>query len=663
MAQPQQMTIQQALSLAIQHHQAARFAEAEQLYRQILAAQPRNLDAMHLLGTLALHVGRPDAALELFDQAIAAEPNLPQFHCNRGEALSRLKRFDEAIGALEKALALHPDFPEAMNNLGMALHRSGRHEPAIAQFQNAIKLRPAMVPAYYNLTSVLSETGRLEEAIAALRQAVHLQPAHPHALNNLGSLLHQAGHFADAIAAFKQALALRPELPETHFNLGNVLRDEHRWDEAIASFTQAIALRPNFPEAQLNLGLVYQDQQLHAPAIQHYRKALEQRPDFAQARNNLGDRLRIIGKFDEAITQLKLAADALPDSVQVHSNLGNVYQDLGRIDDAIAEYQIAIQIAPENPTAHHNLSLALLLAGRMEEGWPQYEWRRKVRQLAPAQFNLPQPIWDGSDLGGRRILLHAEQGLGDSIHFSRYIPLVAQRGGKVTLACQPELTRLLSPLPGIVELITHGQPLPEFDEHCPLPSLPGRFKTTLATIPALVPYLRADTELSGRFKSALETAVPEKRWKIGIAWSGRSSHHNDHNRSVRLEAFTTILERFPNAAFISLQQGAGAAEIATLPERIRPIDFSADISDFADTAALIDNLDLIITVDTAVAHLAGAMGKTVWVLIPMNPDWRWMLERTDSPWYPTMRLFRQQTFQSWEKPIQRMADALAQFLV
>jgi tetratricopeptide (TPR) repeat protein len=658
MSQPQPMTIPQALQLAWDHHRAGRLQQAEALYRQVLASHPDNPDALHLLGMLALQVNRPDAALDLIDRAIAATPNVPQFHCNRGEALNRLKRHDEAILACEKALSLRPNFPEAMNNLGIAKQNKGQIQDAIALYRKALAVRPDFVTPHYNLCSALQTAGRLDDAIEALSRAVALRPDYVEAINNLGSLLHMAGRSEESVATFQKAIALRPDMPEAHFNLANVLRDLKRHDAAIAAYNRAIALRPHFPEAYLNLGLALQDLSRHAESCAMYRKAVLLRPDFGEARNNFGDSLRILGQYERSIVELNAARALLPRSVQVHSNLGNAYQDNSQLTEAIESYRRAIEIDPSNPSAQYNLGLALLLQGDLERGWPQYEWRRKVKRLAAAQFDFPQAIWDGSDLSGKRILLHAEQGLGDTLHFVRYVPLVIARGGKIILATQNELAPLFRRLQGIEQLITPADPLPAFDVHCPLPSLPGIFRTTLETIPRQIPYLSADPADVETWRGKLAHDPPDRRIKVGIAWAGRPQHSNDHNRTISLELLRPLLEHQAIARFISLQKGPATAQLRDLPAGIEVLEVSPDLPDFAQTAALIENLDLVITVDTSVAHLAGAMGKEVWVLIPVNPDWRWMLGREDSPWYPTMRLFRQARFGQWQPPIERIVNAI-----
>jgi Tfp pilus assembly protein PilF len=461
--------------------------------------------------------------------------------------------------------------------------------------------------------------------------------------------------------AFQRAIALRPDMPEAHFNLANVLRDLKRHDAAIASYNRAISLKPDFPEAYLNLGLVLQDLSRHAESCEMYRKAVSQRPNFGEARNNFGDSLRILGKYDQAIAELTLARSLLPRSVEVHSNLGNAYQDDAQLPQAIESYRRAIEIDPTNASAQYNLGLALLLKGDLEQGWPQYEWRRKVKRLAAAQFDFPQAIWDGSNLSGKRILLHAEQGLGDTIHFVRYVPLVATRGGGIILASQKELAPLLRRMPGIEQLITPDDPLPPFDVHCPLPSLPGVFHTTLENLPRQIPYLSPDPAEVETWKSKLRMEPADRRLKVGIAWAGRPQHSNDHNRSISVDLLRPVIEQQAVARFISLQKGTATSQLRDLPPGVEVLDVSQDLTDFAQTGALLANLDLVITVDTSVAHLAGAMGVEVWVLIPVNPDWRWMLGREDSPWYPTMRLFRQQRFGSWDQPIDRLAKALQDY--
>jgi hypothetical protein len=370
-------------------------------------------------------------------------------------------------------------------------------------------------------------------------------------------------------------------------------------------------------------------------------------------RNNLAMALGAAGKVEEAVNIAKTAVEMKSDYAEGFNTLGNLLADLGRYDDAAAAFGRAIQLRPDYAVAHWNLSLILLLRGDFEAGWAEHEWRRKTTvESHPREFE--QPMWDGGDLHGRTILLHHEQGFGDMIQFIRYAPLVAERGGRVILSCPTELASLLREIPQIAE-VHAGDDLPEFDCHCPILSLPAVFKTRVETIPAKTPYLKAPVESVDRWREIL--GAKDGKLRVGLAWAGNPRRRLDRRRSIRLEQLAP-LSMVKGVRLYSLQKGQTPQTSTGVPAGLELIDLSSRLHDFAETAGAIENLDLVISVDTAVAHLAGAMGKPVWVLIGYVPASRWMLDRNDSPWYPTMRLFRQPAMDDWSTPIAQIAQAL-----
>jgi tetratricopeptide (TPR) repeat protein len=616
-----QLTIQQAFDLALQHHQAGRLGEAEQIYRQILAQQPEHADAMHNLGMISFQMGRNDVAVELLRRAIVLNPSYAPAHNNLGNVLKGQGQFDEAIAAYRQAIALNPNLPEVHSNLGNALKNKGQLDEAIAAYRQAIALNPNLSEAHNNLGVTLKEKGQLDEAIAALRQAIALNPNLSEANTNLGIALQDKGQLDEAIAAHRRVIAGNPTLPEARYNLGNALQDKRQLDEAIAAYRQAIALRPN----------------------------------YAEAHSNLGNALRDKGQLDEAIAAHRRAIALNPSLAEGHSNLGIALKDKGQLDEAMAAFRQAISVRPNYAEAHVNLSLSLLTSGYFQQGWEEHEWRWKCREFPSPRRHFAQGQWDGSPLEDRTLLLHAEQGVGDAIQFIRYLPLVAQRGGKIIIECHTALQRLFRTVAANCQVVVPSQSLPAFDLHCPLLSLPRVFGTNLGNIPNTVPYLRADAEDARRWQDRL--AGHSSIVKVGLGWAGNPAHKNDRNRSMKL-ARLAPLGQAPGVRFFSLQKGAAATEAKTPPAGMELVDWTQELKDFADTAALIANLDLVIAVDTAVAHLAGAMGKPVWTLLPYAADWRWMLERRDSPWYPTMRLFRQPYGGDWDSVIARVVEAL-----
>jgi tetratricopeptide (TPR) repeat protein len=634
-------TILQALLLAQRHHQAGQLREAEQLYRQVLQVDPRQADALHLLGVIALQGDNQALALDYISQALRLKPHHAEAHNNLGVVLCALGRPEEAAVSWREALRLNPQLADAHNNLGHSLSGQGQLAEAVGHLEQALRLRPDYAEAHHNLGRALNGQGRLAEAVGHFEQALRLRPDYAEAHSDLGIVLWEQGRLEEAAASYHRALGLKPQFPEAHNNLGIVLRDQGRLAEAEASYRQALRLKPDYAEAHNNLAVALKEQNRPEEAVAHYEQALRLKPDYAGAHNNLANTLREQGRLGEAVAHYEQALRLKPDYAEAHNNLATTLKDSGRLAEAVAHYEQALRLKPDYAEAHTNLGIARLLLGDFERGWPEYEWRwRREPASAPA---FRQPPWDGSDLRGKTILLHEEQGRGDTLHFVRYAPLVKQRGGTVLLRCRQPLLRLLQTCAGIDRLAAPEAGLPPFDVHAALLSLPRLFNTALATIPADVPYLSADPELVGAWRRDLGGL---DGFSVGIAWQGSTAHKEDRWRSVPLAQFAP-LARLGGVRLVSLQTGYGAEQLAALPDRESILDLGPRLADFADTAAVMKNLDLVVTVDTAVAHLAGALGVPAWVAVPFAPDWRWLTDRPDSPWYPTLRLFRQREFGNW----------------
>jgi hypothetical protein len=383
-----------------------------------------------------------------------------------------------------------------------------------------------------------------------------------------------------------------------------------------------------------------------------YRQAVALRPDFAEAHSNLGVALRRAGAVEEAIAAFSRALQLRPDAAEIHNNLGNCFFGRREIQEATTHYRAALAVNPEHAGAHWNLALVLFLQGDWDRGWEEFEWRWRIASAGLPAMKFQQPRWDGGDLTGKRLLLYSEQGLGDTIQFARFAPEIARRGGRIMLAVQRELTALLRQIEGVEEIVAKTDPLPEFDVHYPLMSLPLALKTTEQTIPAKIPYLQADAKLAARWKDRVPA---DGRKKVGLAWAGRPGYSQDRQRSFSLSTLLPLGD-VPNTWFCSLQKGEAARQ--TTGAEIPLADWTGELNDLAETAGLIENLDLVICADTVVAHLAGAMGKPTWVLLPFAADWRWGLERGDSRWYSTMRLFRQTRLDDWTEPIEQVREAL-----
>lgn len=556
---PQQLDHMLRQAIALQHNGA--FAEAEELYREILDLKPRHFDALQLLGSLALQTGRLQEGIELLRRALAINARQAPLHSNLAYALNSLQLFDEALACADRALALQSKFPDALNNRGNA--QAGLNLPL------------------------------------------------------------------EALASFDRAIALTPDFAQAWNNRACVLRDLGRPVDALTSCDHALALQPNYPDAWSNRGNALSDLNQPQEAERSYRRALELAPAFADAWNNLG------------LTQI----------------------DLNQHVQALSSYERALVVNPAAAETHWNESLCLLQLGQLETGWRKYEWRWERGRIKASKRAFAQPLWLGDfSIDGKAILLHAEQGLGDTLQFCRYAALVSKLGAKVVLEVPSELMRLMSTLHGVDQLIEAGQALPPFDCHCPLLSLPLAFKTDLTTIPAKTPYLFADPQATREWAARIAVQA-QGRLKVGLVWAGGNRPHvaelrkNDARRSITFERLAPVFD-VPDVKFFSLQKGPAALQLTRNGPHASVVDYTEELNDFADTAALVANLDLVISVDTSTAHLAAALDKPVWILNRFDSCWRWMLERTDSPWYAQAKLFRQPALGDWDSVIRSARDAL-----
>ncbi|MDQ7787562.1 MAG: tetratricopeptide repeat protein [Thermodesulfovibrionales bacterium] len=516
-----------------------------------------------------------------------------------------------------------PDSLEAVRYLGLIAYQREDHDSAIRYLKRLIELNPTDAYTYNNLGFLLKSRGLLDEAIEYFKKAIHHNPIFSHALYNLGNALHMRGQLDEAIEYYRKALHLNPKDFEAWNNLGNVFRDKGYLEEAKNS----------------------------------YQKALQINPGFVLAHNNLGTVLHDRGQFEEACKSYQKALDINPKYLPSYNNMGVALREEGRFRDAKMWYEKALAIDPDDPEAHWNMAITSLLEGELEEGWREYEWRLKRKGVTVLERPPSQPRWNGSNAAGRTVLLYAEQGMGDTVHFIRYAPLVAGRGARVIVECQRELLTLVKNVKGVEEVFEKGAELPAFDIWCPLLSLPLLFATKLETIPANVPYLSVQEVRKESWRQRLLGGP--SGFRVGLVWAGNPKYRQDRIRSCPLE-FLQALSNLDRIVLYSLQKGPSAQQIENPHGGLRIINYMEEANDFEDTAALIANLDLVISVDTAVLHVAGAMGKRTWALLPYTPDWRWMLNRADSPWYPTMRLFRQPKFGDWESVIQNILRELIQ---
>ncbi|MEA3226671.1 MAG: tetratricopeptide repeat protein, partial [Planctomycetota bacterium] len=461
--------------------------------------------------------------------------------------------------------------------------------------------------------------------------------------------------------SYEQAIRLAPNHAGVYNNLAITLGTQERNDEAIANYQQAIRLEPGLVDAHYNLANIMREQGWHGEAIAGYRRALEMQADHAEAHNNLSRVLKECGNFAEAIESCEKAIALKPDFAEAHNNLGLLRRAQGQYAEAIVSFERALQIKPDYANAHWNYSLVLLAGGRFAEGWKEYQWRQKARLGAILDSQRREhSSWDGSQFVGKRLLIRYEQGMGDNLQFVRYAPMVKARGGTVIFETLKPLLGLLEGFDGIDELVEatpDGEPSVEFDLDAFILDLPRIFGAATETIPAAVPYLYADRAKVEHWRERLAG----DNFKVGIVWAGSARHTNDNNRSCKLEDFKALAE-VEAVRLYGLQKGGPATQAEQVGREMSFVNLGEEFTNFVDTAAVIENLDLVISVDTAVLHLAGAMGKKVWGLLPFDADWRWMLDRQDSPWYPTMRLFRQTRPGDWGGVFSRVADELMQWV-
>jgi len=597
---------------AIRLQQTGKLKEASEKMRGLLNIFPKNTILLTYLGSLALQQGNSGEGIRLLRKSLSTQPDQPMAMMNLAMAWTSLGKYPEALGLFDRLITLGVDSPEARFHRGWALQ--------------ALQ-RPA-------------------EALVDYDRAIELQPAFPGAHLNRGLLLERSGRVTEALVSYESALALQPNLPEAHFNKGNVLRRLQKNEEAVATFNQAIALRPEYVEALNNRGSALLDLGRTQEALDDFERTLTLQPTSALAHNNRGNALRWLGRILEALAAYDQAIRLREDFAEAFSNRGTVLQELHRFEEAFASYDRGLELDPANPEAKWNKAFLKLLTGDFLEGWKLYDLRKKERS-----YN--QPCWSGKEpLGDRTLFVYAEHGYGDILQYCRYLPKLEAMGARVLFEAPRALLFLLETLPGKITFIEKGNPIPSFDFYCPMMSLPGAFQTTLESIPMDIPYLRAD---AGRIADWESKLGAKSKPRVGLAWSGRAQYSNDRNRSMDLSSLGPLLE-LP-MEFHSLQKEYRGQDRA-LMEKWRIRDHHHDLDDFFVSAALVMKMDLVLSVDTSVAHLAGALGKKVWILLPHLPDYRWLLKRSDSPWYPTATLLRQPAFGDWESPVLEAAQRM-----
>lgn len=673
-----------------------RLAEAAALFRQVLSGEPRNADALHLLGITLGRMGRPEEAVELITAATRLRPSNPVMHANLGNALAEVGRDAEAIKSYERAAKLKPDLVPAHrgrgvvlaklnrleasldslrravglapgeaqlhSDLGVTLERLGRRNEALGHLERAVALNPYHVQAHYNRAVVQFDLGRYEQALSSIEQAVQLEPRNAVMLVHRGNTLWALGRAEEALASLDSSLAIAPQQAGVHHQRALILLVLQRHEHALASLDQALALAPERFGPHFHRGVALMALERQAEAIVSFDRALALEPTSAESFNNRGVALQELNRPHDALESFAAAANRKPDYVEAHTNLGNTLKGVGRFHEALESFDRALAIAPSHAPTLWGKSLLKLTQGELEEGWPLYEARLQVDHLRPYQRDFMIPRWLGEPLEGKTLLVHAEQGLGDTLQFIRYVPLLEARGAHVVLEVPPALLELLRSFAMRGTLVGQGEPSPQADYHCPLLSLPLAFQTRLDSIPGGVPYVTAEQTAVQEWRERL-SSLPG--FKIGLNWQGHVGAEKQpwvRGRSFAL-ACAEPLASVPGVHLVSLQKGVAAEQRTqvgfgpAIEQLTDPMDTGPEA--LQETAALMSALDLVITSDTSTAHLAGALGVQTWVVLHAIADWRWLLDRSDSPWYPTMRLVRQRTAGDWPEVFGRLARELA----
>lgn len=641
----------QLYSQALALHQAGRLNEARALYEKLLKDAPAHHLALQQMGLICAQSGDFQRAVHFLSASLEIQPDNAEALNLIGNAFQDLGQFDAAIASHERAASIRPDYAEAHYNKGNALQRTGQFEAAVASYDRALSIQPAYADALFNRGNALRELKRLDAALASYGEAVRLQPTDFEALTNHGGVLNELGRHEEAVASFDRAIALQPNYPVAHYNRGTALHRLGRLEAAASSFRRAIALHPGYGEAHSNLGLVLQEMKLLPDALASLDRAIAIQPGLAEAHSNRGNILQEMQQYELAIVSYDKAIALNAAFAEAHFNRGVALKELQRLDEAISSYDRAIALKPEHEEAIWNKSIALLLNGNLESGWKLHESRWKRPEARKHLRSFPVPLWLGQQsLQSKTILLHAEQGLGDALQFCRYAKLVSSLGARTILEVPRALLGVLATLDGVNELRENGSTAGGFDYHCPLLSLPLAFNTTLSSIPHSNRYLQSDPHKVDFWQRQLG---PRKGLRIGIVWSSTSSFRDDARRSLRLSEFLKAIPE-NNVELICLQKELKPDDRGTLHSR-PDIRFLGDqLHDLSDTAALIETMDLVVSTCTSVPHLSCALGKNTWILLSHAPDWRWFLNRDDSPWYPSARLYRQPKPGDWGGVFERV---------
>ena len=631
---------------AVQNFQAGRLSDSENINRQILSVEPRHGDSLHLLGLIVYRQGRIGEALALMERALAIQPNAASVLGNYGQLLFEAGRLSETLSVCARLIAIRPEESQAWVLRGAGLAGLGRTQEALTSFQEAARLKPHSAEILFRRGCVLKVMGRLAEAASDFDAAIGINPKFAEAHLNKGNVLIERRRPDEALACFDTAIDLRPGYALAYNGKGSALLALGKPHAALEYFERAIAARADFAEAHKNRGNALKAMGHGSEALASFDQALGIRPGYAEALCGKGNVFQCLGSFENAIECYADAIAANPEHPDAYAGRAIALSNMGKNDEAIADYTRLNHLRPDCAQFQYDMAVTFLRIGRLDEGWPLFEARKNLANAVGVR-DCPQPIWHGQeDIAGKVLLVDAEQGLGDTIQFCRYVGALGRTKARIVLCVQDVLVRLIGAAFPDAMVIGAGRTLPDFDYRVSLLSLPLALKIFDANVCAKVPYLAAEPDLAAIWKNRLSGT----QFKIGISWQGNKHSPADPGRSFDLACFRD-LSRIAGVRLISLQKNHGSEQLRDLPDGAHidtlshPVDAGFDA--FVDTAAIMENLDLVITSDTAIAHLAGALGRPVWLALKHWPDWRWFVGRTDSPWYPTMTLFRQRTPGDW----------------
>lgn len=641
------------LEAAFQHHIAGQLDRAQSLYEQVVGQQAEHGGALHGLAMIACVRKRFDLAVEFAERAVEAQPDIACFYNTLGISYDATGSHEKALHALGKAVTLQPDYAEAYHNMGICHQHLQHYDAAIDHCIKAININPQLCAAHVTMAQCFLAQGQIDQAIHTYEQAVRTNPEFAQAYVELAQLYQQQDRLACSANALQHILKLAPDSADVHARLGVILRQLGHDDEARQHYLEAIRLKPDFAEAHNNLGNLLSHNGQYEEALCHYEQATRANATYAESFNNRAATLIHLNRLDEAITHCQQAISLKPEYAEAHNTLASALMKQGHYTQAMEAFEHTLALSPEYAEAHCNLAMIHLVRGEFEVGWREYEWRLKS-PVFTERYSAPQPRWDGRPFAGKTLLVHYEQGMGDSIQFIRYLPRVKALGGTVLYLDRPPLKTLLSRYPGIDRFVsTQEETLPHFDLQVSVMSLPNLLGTRAHSIPATEVYLKAEVDRIKRICPHIQS----HDFNVGVVWAGSKVHKNNHNRSCDPALFQTLTQ-CPNIGLYGLQKPENEPDMPACLASSLVTNLGKHFQDFADTAGAIAHMDLVITVDTSVLHLACAMGKPTWALIPFVPDWRWMQDCEYSPWYPTLRLFRQGEPGQWQPVFDAVAESL-----